>query len=137
MIKKTITYKDYNGDERTETFMFNLTKAEILEMELTTIGGLEQLVNKIIETQDTKSLVKIFKELLCKSYGEKSPDGRRFIKSDELTKAFTETEAYSVLFMELATDSKAAADFVNGVIPDDIDLNDPAIKAQIEVRQNA
>lgn len=132
MLKKTITFTDYDGEERTETFMFNLTKAEILEMELLTEGGMEQLINNIIETKDVPSLVKIFKTFLKKSYGEKSPDGRRFIKSEEKTKEFMETEAYSILFMELATDSKAAADFINGIIPADIDMNDPAIKEKLQ-----
>jgi len=137
MIKKTITCKDYNGEVRTETFYFNLSKAEILEMELLTEGGMEQLINKIIETKDTPSLIKIFKTLICKSYGEKSPDGRRFIKSEELTNEFTQTEFYSTLFMELATDSEAASEFVSGIIPDDINLDDPQIKAQIAEKLNA
>lgn len=124
MITKTIKYKDYNGLEREEQFLFNLSKAELMEMELGTDGGLTEMIQKIIQTKDQPSIIKIFKELILKAYGEKSPDGRRFIKTDEkgnpLSRAFSETEAYSKLFMELATDDKAAAAFVNGVIPDDI-----------------
>ncbi len=118
MLKKTITYTDYNGTERTENFYFNLTQAEIVEMDFSISGGLGEYINRIVEAQDTPSLVRIFKELILKSYGEKSPDGKRFIKSEELSKAFSETEAYVVLFMELANDSKAAAEFVNGITPD-------------------
>ena len=120
MLKKEITYTDYNGTQRTETFHFNLSKAEIMEMELGTTGGYTELVQKIIEAQDTASLIKIFKDLILKSYGEKSLDGRRFIKSEEISAGFAQTEAYSELFMELATDDKAAADFVNGIIPADV-----------------
>lgn len=117
MIKKTITYVDYNGVERTEDFYFNLTKAEITEMEMSTTGGMSEMVKRIIAAQDTPTLIKIFKDLILKSYGEKDIDGRRFIKSEELSTAFSQTEAYSQLFMELATNAEAAADFVNGIIP--------------------
>lgn len=117
MIKKTIKYVDYDGNEREEDFYFNLTKAELTEMELSTEGGMEQMIRKIISTKDNKKIVEMFKEIILKSYGEKSLDGRRFIKSKELTDAFVQTEAYSELFMELATDADAAAAFVNGVIP--------------------
>ena len=126
MIKKTITYTDYDGNNRTEDFYFNLTKAEVMEMEMSTDGGLEKMINKIIQTTDTKKIIEIFKSIILKSYGEKSPDGRRFIKNDELREAFSQTEAYSQLFMELATDAKAATDFVNGVIPQMDDSKAPA-----------
>lgn len=119
MLNKKITYVDFNGVERTETFSFNLTKAEIMEMEMGTTGGLSETINKIVETQDHPSLIKIFKDLVLKAYGEKSADGKRFIKSPELSEAFSQTEAYSELFMELATDADAAAKFVNGIIPAD------------------
>ena len=118
MVVKKIKYTDFNGVEREEEFMFNLTEAEITEMELTTEGGLSDSIKKIISAQDTPEIIKIFKMLLLKSYGEKSADGRRFIKSEELTEAFTQTNAYSQLFMELATDDKAAIAFINGIIPD-------------------
>ena len=117
MLKKTITYTDYNGVERTEDFFFNLTKAEVIEMEMSTSGGMTEMVQRIVAAQDMPSIIKIFKDLVLKAYGEKSPDGKRFIKSDELREAFSQTEAYSNLFMELATDDKAAAKFVNGIIP--------------------
>jgi len=120
MLKKTITYTDYNGSERTEDFYFNLSKAEIMEMEMSTAGGLTEMIQKIVAAQDAPAIMKVFKELILKAYGEKSPDGKRFIKSDEISTAFSQTEAYSQLFMELATDADAAAKFVNGIIPVDL-----------------
>jgi hypothetical protein len=119
MLQKKIAYTDFNGVEREETFSFNLTKAEIMEMEMSTTGGLSEMINKIIEAQDTPALITLFKDLVLKAYGEKSADGKRFIKSKELSEAFSQTEAYSELFMELATDADAAAKFVNGIIPAD------------------
>ncbi len=118
MIMETRTYKDYNGVTRTENFFFNLSKAELAEMELSTEGGYAEMIERIVSAQDRPALVKIFKELLLKSYGEKSPDGKRFIKSEELSLAFSQTEAFSDMFMELATNSEKAAEFINGVIPE-------------------
>ena len=117
MLKKTITYTDYNGVERKEDFYFNLTKAEIMEMEMSISGGLTEMINRIVAAQDVLAIVKIFKELVLKAYGIKSPDGKRFIKSEELATEFAQTEAYSQLFMELATDADAASAFVNGIVP--------------------
>lgn len=125
MYKKVHTYTDYNGNERTETFYFNLSKAEAVEMELTTEGTLSEWIQKVIDTNDVPEIIRLFKEIVLKSYGEKSPDGRRFIKTDELREAFSQTEAYSDIFMELATDAKAAGDFVNGILPKDISENPP------------
>lgn len=117
MLKKTITYTDYNGNERTEDFYFNLTKAEIMEMEMSTTGGLAEMIKRIVAAQDAPAIIKVFKELILKAYGEKSPDGKKFIKSEELSNSFAQTEAYSQLFMDLATNADAAADFVNGITP--------------------
>lgn len=117
MLKKAITYTDYNGVERTEDFYFNLSKAEVMEMELGTVGGLAEMLKRIVDSQDVPALIKNFKEIILKAYGEKSPDGKRFIKSEELSTAFAQTEAYSTLFMELATDHEAASVFINGIIP--------------------
>lgn len=117
MLKKTITFTDYNGNTRTEDFYFNLNEAEVTEMNLSVAGGLTQMIQRIVAAQDGKSIIGTFKEIILKAYGEKSPDGRRFIKSQELSDAFAQTEAYSKLFMELATDADAAAVFVNGIIP--------------------
>ena len=120
MLKKTITYTDYNGVEHTEDFYFNLTKAEVMEMELSTVGGYTETLNEIIKANDVPTLVKLFKGLILKSYGEKSRDGKRFIKSEELTSAFTQTEAYSNLFIELSTDADAASAFVKGILPQNL-----------------
>lgn len=121
MYKKNITYVDYNGQTRTEPFYFNLTQAEIVELEYGTQGTFTGVVQKIIDTQDTPQLMKYFKELIMLAYGEKSADGRRFIKSKELSEAFTQTPAYSELVMEFFRDPNAASDFVNGIAPDGID----------------
>ena len=118
MVVEKIKYTDFNGLEREEEFMFNLTEAEITEMELTTDGGLSDSIKKIIAAQDTPQIIKVFKMLLLKSYGEKSADGRRFVKSDKLSEEFAQTNAYSQLFMKLATDDKAAVAFINGIMPD-------------------
>lgn len=120
MLKRTITYTDYKGNQRTEDFYFNLTKAELTEMELTTEGGMSEYIERIIKAQNQSEIVSAFKQLLLKAYGERSEDGRRFMKSEEISKAFSQTEAYSELFMELATDSDKASAFVNGIIPADI-----------------
>lgn len=120
MLKKTITYTDYNGVERTEDFYFNLTKPELLEMEMGTTGGFAEMVEKIVAAKDSSAIINIFKEMIKKAYGVKSDDGRRFIKSEELSTAFTQTEAYAQLYMELAFDAEAGAAFVNGIMPADV-----------------
>lgn len=128
MLKKTITYTDYNGNDRTEAFYFNLSKAELMEMQLGTTGGFDAMVQNIINAQDVPTLMTIFKDIILKAYGEKSADGKRFIKSEEISKAFSETEAYSNLYMELVTDAKAAANFITGLVPKEI-----GDKAKIEM----
>ncbi len=117
MLKKTVTYVDYNGVERTEDFYFNLSKAEVTEMELSVEGGFSKMLEEIVKSNDNARILELFKEMVLKAYGEKSADGRRFIKSKELSEAFSQTEAYSEIFMELALDEKAAAAFVNGIMP--------------------
>ena len=125
MLKKTITYVDYNGTERTEDFYFNLSKAEIMEMEMGTTGGLAEMIKKVVDAKDAPAIIKIFKDLVLKAYGEKSLDGRRFIKSEELSNEFSQTEAYAQIFMELATDADKASEFVKGIIPADIEKQLP------------
>ena len=120
MLKKTITYVDYDGEERKEDFYFNLTKAELTEMNLSVNGGLLATIEKISQEKNMPRMITIFKDLILKSYGEKSLDGKRFIKNAQLTEEFTQTEAYSQLFMELATDADAAAAFIAGIVPKDI-----------------
>lgn len=124
MLRKNIKYTDYNGVNREEPFYFNLTKAEIMEMEMSTVGGFAEMIEKIVAAQDTPTLIRIFKDLILKAYGEKSADGREFIKFDDdgrpLSRKFEQTEAYSELFMELATDAEAATAFINGIVPAEV-----------------
>lgn len=121
MRKETITYTDYNGIERKEDFYFNLTKAELTEMQFGTTGGFKNMVERIISTQDVPELVKLFKQVIFQSYGVRSDDGRRFMKKDAngrlLAEEFAETEAYSILWMSLLEDEKKAADFINDILP--------------------
>lgn len=134
MLKKVIKYTDYNGNEREEEFFFNLNEAEIMEMELTTKGGLSTMIENIVKEQDTAKIIEIFKKMILTAYGIKSEDGKRFIKSPELSEEFTQTRAYSVLFMELSSDADAATKFVEGIIPGNIDMNDPKV---IEMKKQA
>lgn len=126
MLKKTITYTDYNGTTRKEDFYFNLTQAEVTELEVSVEGGLVEQINRIVAAQNGKVIIETFKDIILRAYGEKSPDGRRFIKNQEVRDAFAQTEAYSNLFMELATDAKAASEFVNGIVPPKAEKAAPA-----------
>lgn len=117
MIKKTVTYTDFDGNERTEDFYFHLTEQELTEWELSVDGGLSGVLTRIINSKDNKKIIEIFKDLLIRSYGVKTPDGRGFIKNEEVLNNFKYTQAFSDIYMELATDDKAASEFVNGVIP--------------------
>jgi len=127
MLKKTVTYKDFNGEEVKEDFFFHLSKAELIEMEMGYDGGLSGVMKRIIEAQDGRALVMEFKNIILSSYGQKSEDGRRFIKTPELREEFASSEAYSELFMELATNENSAAEFMNGIVPEgfiqDIDVD--------------
>ena len=120
MFKKTVTYEDYKGNTRTEDFYFNLNKAELVELELSTKGGLTVMMDRIIAAQDNATLFKIFKDLVSKSYGVLSDDGRKFIKNQEVLDDFMQTEAYSIIFSELATNAEAAVEFFNNVIPQNL-----------------
>ena len=117
MYKITETYTDYDDNQRTEDFYFNYSEAELTDLQFSVSGGLAGMIDKIIKTNDMPKLVELFRELIQKAYGEKYNDGRRFMKSPELTKEFTETVAYSQIYMRLATDSKAAQEFINKVVP--------------------
>ena len=117
MLQKEITYTDYNGVEKTETFYFNLTRAEITEMEVTYPGGLAEEMDRAMKAKDPVKLFVLFKDLIGASYGEKSPDGRRFMKSEEISRGFFETPAYDWLYMQMTTDEKFAAEFVKGILP--------------------
>lgn len=128
MLRRNIKYTDYDGNERNEEFLFNLSKAELMEMQLGVDGGLDEMISALVKTQNVPEIMRIFKKIILKAYGEKSADGKRFIKTNKdgqsLGDEFAETEAYSVLFTELATDAKAAADFVNGIIPKDLEVSE-------------
>lgn len=116
MLKESVTYIDYNENERTDELYFNLTDAEVMELELSTPGGLAGMINRVVAAQDQPTIIKIFKDFILKAYGVKSPDGKRFIKNEEVRAEFEQSEAYSILFMRLATDANYAAKFVNGII---------------------
>ncbi len=140
MLTKKIKYTDYNGVEREENFLFNLSKVELMEMQYGTQGGLADTIMKIIQTQDMPAIIAMFKDLILKSYGEKSADGKRFIKKapdgHRLADDFSETEAFTELYMELAGDSSKAAAFINGIIPSDIKIDEKDIPADIRELQN-
>jgi len=123
MLKKTITYTDYNGIERKEDFYFNISEAELSEMELGIPGGMSSMLTRIVDSREDTEIMKIFKTLILTSYGEKSPDGKYFDKSEEISNRFSHTEAYNKLFMELATNSEAAANFVKAILPSDFQNN--------------
>lgn len=118
MLTKTIKYTDYLGQEREEDFLFNLSKAEIMKMQLSTEGGFMAKINKAIKEQNVPAITEIFDDLILKSYGEISPDGKRFVKSKEISEAFSQTEAYTNLYMELISNPDAAQAFMNGVCPE-------------------
>lgn len=117
MIKKTIKYVDFNGVERVEDHYFNLTKAEVSEMQLGVEGGYDNYIAEAVKANDTKAIIRIYKELLLKAYGIKSEDGRRFIKNETISEEFSQTEAFSELFMELALNEQSAKEFMAGVMP--------------------
>ena len=120
MHKEVITYTDYDGNERTETFYFNLSKAEITEMELSVSGGFSESLKSIVEKKDVPNTIAVIKDLILRSYGVKSPDGQRFIKSKEISEEFEQTEAYSELFMKLLSNADYASAFMNSIIPADL-----------------
>lgn len=120
MLKRDITYEDFNGDTITESFYFNLTRTEVIELEVGYEGGLEAALKRIVAAENREQLVKEFKKIVLLSYGVKSEDGKRFIKSDELRAEFSQTAAFDVLFMDLATNDDSASTFVKGILPKDM-----------------
>lgn len=120
MLKKTITYTDYNNEERTEDFYFNLSRAELLEMELGVNGKMSSLLEQIVKERDVAKITEHFKTIIHKAYGQKSLDGKHFMKSPEILNEFIHTEAYSNLFVELATNDQKAIEFINGLVPQDL-----------------
>lgn len=120
MLKKTITYTDYDGVSRTEDYFFNLSKSELAEMQMSVDGGLDKMLKKIIDTKNVPEIMKVFKEIILKSYGEKSPDGKYFKKSEDISTAFMQTEAYTELYMEILSNPDFAISFINGIIPSSV-----------------
>lgn len=139
MLIKPITYTDFNGEERTEDFMFNLTEAELTQLQLSENGGYTEWVKSIANARDNKTLAKIFKDIVMLAYGEKTPDGKFFRKTDKdgynLVNDFIQTEAFSVLYMELITDPDAAAAFMNGIMPESLKAK-MVENQKIEQKQN-
>lgn len=127
MIKKTITYTDYNGNERTEDFYFHISQAKLLELEVGAEGGYGKMLENIAHSGDGATIIKTFKQFILGSYGIKSADGRSFEQSEEISRQFENTEAYSVLLMELCNDPKVALEFITSVLP----LNNDQ-KAEVE-----
>lgn len=135
MIKKTIKYTDYNGTERTEDFWFNLNTRELANLELKSEGGFEGMIRQMMATTDIPKLTDLFEKIVLASYGEISPDGKRFIKKDgELAKEFVETEAYVQLYLELISDANKLSAFINGIVPKNIaqNMNSDEAKKKIE-----
>ena len=129
MLKKTITYEDFNGDKRTEDFYFNMSKAELVNLDLECPGGLKAYADKLIRNGDRSEIVRLFKTVILGSYGEKDDTGRRFIKSPELSEQFEQTNAFSELYLEILSDEKAMTDFINGIIPKVEDQDKPSLPA--------
>lgn len=123
MYKKTLTYEDFNGTQRTEDFYFNLTKAELMRLQMGTNGGLDEKLTKIIKAQDVVTLLKEFEDIVLLAYGEKSDDGKRFVKNDEIRENFKASAAYSEIYVELATNSDEASRFITGIMPSDVDTS--------------
>lgn len=120
MLKRTITYTDYDGKTRTEDFYFHLSKTDIVMLETSVDGGFQKMLTTIYNTNDTNAIVREFKNIIHVAYGEKSPDGRQFNKSDDISKAFEATAAYDQLFYEMLTDTDKAIDFIKGILPVDV-----------------
>jgi hypothetical protein len=134
MLKKVIKYTDYNGVEREEPFYFNLNKAELIELEMSVDGGLTEFITRVVQTQDQKELIKLFKSFILKAYGVKSDDGKRFIKSPEISEEFASTEAYSELFMELMSSTENMTNFVNALAPQGVTVDEAQAKKFLEDR---
>lgn len=134
MLSKTIKFEDWDGVEREEVHYFNLSESELMELEMSTPGGFANSMQRMVQLKDAPHLMATFKMLILKSYGEKSADGRRFVKSEELSREFSQTPAYDQLFMELVTDADKASAFVNGIVPKKLvdKANSPEVQAQLK-----
>lgn len=120
MLKKSITYTDFTGVEVTEDFYFNLTKAELIELELNHEGGLSDSLKRMIAAEDVPRLIGEFKTIILRAYGARSSDGKKFIKNQELRDEFESTEAYSELFVSVMSDPDSMVEFLSGIMPQDL-----------------
>ena len=120
MIKWPITYKDYNDNEITEDFYFNLNKAELTKMQFDANGAYSEYIERIKNERNIKLLGEEFKNLILMSYGQKSDDGKVFRKNQQIRDDFENSEAYSELFMTLISDEAQASKFVTGILPKDL-----------------
>lgn len=137
MLKETITYTNFDGVEVKEDFYFNLTKAEIAQMQLEEKGGLAAKLQSIVDEKDPSKIIVVFKDLILKAYGEKSPDGKYFLKSEEIRRKFEATQAYSDFYMKLISDPDKAAAFIKAIVPQDLSTEKPAEKlAEIAAKKN-
>lgn len=130
MLKRTISYEDFDGNQVSEVHYFNISNSELIELNVQYEGGAQAFFQRIVEAEDGEAIIQQFKKLILLAYGKRSEDGRRFIKNDELRDEFTQTLAYDALFMELATNASAGAEFVNGVIPKDLAAKVKALTPQ-------
>jgi hypothetical protein len=137
LLKKSITYEDFNGETVTEDHYFHLSKADLVELEVSHQGGLQAWITRIIETEDAKALIDEFKKLILSSYGKKTDDGRRFIKNQGMREGFESSPAYEELFMELVTDAEAAAEFVNGIVPKGLESDMKKMKGSVNAKDEA
>ena len=129
MLKKTVKYEDFDGNEREEDFYFNLTKAELIDLEMSNEGGLDKFLDRIMKEKSSVKLIDMFKKIVIMAYGVKSDDGKRFVKNDTVREEFLSTNAYSEIFTELASDADAAAKFMVGIMPKDIKIDEAQLKA--------
>lgn len=120
MLRKEVKYKDFDGNDRKDVLWFHLNEVEITEMDLETSGGLVKYMESIIDTNDVNQLIAIFKDLLIRSYGERSMDGKHFYKDDKIRNEFVSSAAYPVLYMEMVSDANKAVEFINGIVPSNI-----------------
>jgi hypothetical protein len=132
VLKKTVQYEDYNGEAVKEDLYFNLSKAELVQLEMSYPGGLSNHLRKIGESEDGPEIIKMFTELLKASYGKRSPDGKRFIKNDQVWEEFVSSEAYSAFFMDLISDPQRQIEFVRGIIPADLPVDVAAMVEQAQ-----
>ena len=123
MIKKTITYEDFNGGKQTEDVYFHLSKTELIDLEYSFEGGLTEILPELIKDKNIPKILELFKSIILKSYGKRSEDGRTFIKNEEEAQEFLKSPVFDALFMELLSSPETATAFIGGIIPKDLSRN--------------